>query len=141
MSRFNSTSYDPTTKIATLGTGQKWEKAYAALAAHNVSVAGGRISDVGVGGFALGGGYSWFANQVGLTIDTIVEFELVTPTGQILTVNNGTNPDLFFGLKVCALTISMRTALIFPGRRKWFRNCHSDQDAHQTSRRGLCTSN
>jgi FAD/FMN-containing dehydrogenase len=107
MSRFNNTSYDPATKVATIGTGQKWETVYAALAPHNVSVAGGRIADVGVGGFTLGGGYSWFANQIGLSIDTAVEFELVTPTGSILTVNNSTNTDLFFGLKVCNITYGL----------------------------------
>lgn len=100
MSRFNSNSYDPQTKIATVGTGQKWETVYAALEQYNVSVAGGRIADVGVGGFTLGGGYSWISNQVGLTCDTVVEFEAVLPTGKIVTVNKSSYPDLFFGLKV-----------------------------------------
>lgn len=57
---------------------------------------------VGVGGFSLGGGYSWKTNQVGLTVDTIIAFELVTPTGSIVQVSNRSNPDLFFALKVRA---------------------------------------
>lgn len=100
LARFNKTTYDPATKIATLQTGQLWETAYRQLEPYNVSVAGGRVSGVGVGGFTLGGGYSWITNQVGLSCDTVLEYELVTPTGQILTVNNGSHPDLFFGLKV-----------------------------------------
>ncbi|EIN11992.1 FAD-binding domain-containing protein [Punctularia strigosozonata HHB-11173 SS5] len=98
LSRFNTTQFDPSTGIATVGTGQIWDKVYAALEPFNVSVAGSRISDVGVG-FNLGGGYSWTTNQVGLSCDTTLEYELVTPTGKILTVNNETSPDLFFGLK------------------------------------------
>jgi hypothetical protein len=42
----------------------------------NVSVLGGRVSDVGVDGFILGGGYGWKSNQYGLGIDNIFEYEL-----------------------------------------------------------------
>ena len=55
--------------------------------------------ELGVGGLSLGGGYSWKTNQYGLTIDTIVSFELVLPSGDQLLVTNTSNPDLFFGLK------------------------------------------
>ncbi|EIN11996.1 FAD-binding domain-containing protein [Punctularia strigosozonata HHB-11173 SS5] len=99
LSRINATTFDAATRVATVGAGARWETVYAALDPYNASVAGGRVSGVGVGGFVLGGGYSWFTNQVGLTIDTVVEFELVTLAGDILTVNNETYPDLFFGLK------------------------------------------
>lgn len=58
------------------------------------------ITTLGVGGFVLGGGYSWKTNQYGLTIDTVVAFDLVTPTGKILHVTETSEPDLFFGLKV-----------------------------------------
>ena len=54
----------------------------------------------GVGGFALGGGWSWKSNQYGLTIDTITAFDVVTATGKILHVTETSEPDLFFGLKV-----------------------------------------
>ena len=62
----------------------------------------------GVGGLSLGGGYSWKTNQYGLTIDTIVSFELVLPSGDQLLVTNETNTDLFFALKVnlFAMTIN-----------------------------------
>ena len=59
---------------------------------------------LGVGGFALGGGWSWKTNQYGLTIDTIVAFDVVTPTGKILHATETSEPDLFFGLKVCYLS-------------------------------------
>lgn len=46
-------------------------------------------------------GYSWKANQYGLSIDSVVAFELVKPDGTILQVTKDAHPDLFFGLKVC----------------------------------------
>ena len=59
-----------------------------------------RFFELGVGGLSLGGGYSWKSNQFGLTIDTIISFELALPSGDQLLVTNSSNPDLFFGLKV-----------------------------------------
>ena len=49
----------------------------------------------------LGGGYSYKTNQFGLACDNTVEYTLVTYTGQILQVNQTSDPDLFFALQVC----------------------------------------
>lgn len=48
----------------------------------------------------LDSGYSWLTNQYGLTIDTVLEFEIVKPNGDIVNVTESSDPDLFFGLKV-----------------------------------------
>ena len=53
-----------------------------------------------MGGLSLGGGYSWKTDQFGLTIDTIVAYDVVLPTGQQKHVTNASDPDLFFALKV-----------------------------------------
>ena len=81
------------------------------------------FSGVGAAGFALGGGeyplpkfgrarnddpmntvlwsigYSWFSNKYGLTVDSMVSYELVLPNATVATVTSTTYPDLFFGLK------------------------------------------
>jgi len=64
-----------------------------------VCVVGGRVSGVGVAGLTLGGGYSWFTNQYGLTVDTVQAFELVLPTGALITATATSYSDVFFGLK------------------------------------------
>ncbi|KAJ2916389.1 hypothetical protein MD484_g4063, partial [Candolleomyces efflorescens] len=81
------------------GTGLIWDEVYAALEPYGVTVVGGRNSGVGVGGFTLGGGYSWKTNQLGLTIDTVTAFELVKPNGDVVTVTERSDPKLFFALK------------------------------------------
>jgi hypothetical protein len=43
-------------------------------------------------------GYSWKTSQFGLTIDTVTEFELVLPSGQVKTVTES-DEDLWFGLR------------------------------------------
>ena len=45
-------------------------------------------------------GYSWLTNQYGLTVDNVVGFELVLPSGDVTKVTQDSNPDLFFALKV-----------------------------------------
>ncbi|KAJ7762660.1 FAD-binding domain-containing protein [Mycena metata] len=99
MSRFSSVTYNEQNQTATFGSGLIWDDVYAALEPHGVIVAGGRVSGVGVAGFTLGGGYNWLANQVGLTLDTVTAFELVKPTGQIVSVTASSDPDLFFAMR------------------------------------------
>lgn len=41
-------------------------KVFAALQPKNVTVSGGRIDGVGVGGYLLGGGYSYLSDEVSL---------------------------------------------------------------------------
>ncbi|KAF7763698.1 CAZyme family AA7 [Agaricus bisporus var. burnettii] len=99
MYRFSEIDYNEAEQTVTLGAGLIWDDVYAALEPYGVNVLGGRVTGLGVAGFTLGGGYSWKTNQYGLTIDTVVAFELVKPDGTVLQVTNETDPDLFFGLK------------------------------------------
>lgn len=46
-------------------------------------------------------GYTWNTNQFGLAMDLIVEYELIKPNGHIIRVDEYTDPELFFALKVC----------------------------------------
>ncbi|ESK82228.1 putative fad dependent oxidoreductase [Moniliophthora roreri MCA 2997] len=99
MSRFDAVEYDESSSTVKIGAGQIWSDVYTLLAPSGVSVVGGRVPGVGVGGLALGGGYSFHTDQRGLTIDTIVSHDLVLPNGTFVTVTNETDSDLFFALK------------------------------------------
>jgi len=50
-------------------------------------------------------GYAWKSNQYGLAFDTITEYELVKPDGSVVVVTEGSDSELFFGLKVIHLLI------------------------------------
>ena len=52
----NGESYNVVNQTAKVGTGQRWRDVYHALNAYNVTVLGGRVLDVGVGGLILGCG-------------------------------------------------------------------------------------
>ncbi|CAL1714340.1 unnamed protein product [Somion occarium] len=91
--------FSSTSGTVDVGAGLVWDDVYATLEPQGVNVVGGRVTGVGVAGFTLGGGYSWLTNQHGLTVDTIVAFELVLPDGTVTEVTQTSNPDLFFALK------------------------------------------
>ena len=59
LKRLNQVELSEDKSIVTLGFGQSWADAYAALDGTGVGVVGGRVPGPGVGGFTLGGGYSW----------------------------------------------------------------------------------
>ena len=53
----NAVVVDEQTNIATIGAGARWGDVYRTLASKDLGVVGGRVSNVGVGGLALGGEY------------------------------------------------------------------------------------
>ncbi|CAE6460244.1 unnamed protein product [Rhizoctonia solani] len=127
--KFSQVTYHPAPLAADgsvgtvdIGSGLVWDSVYAALEPHGVNVVGGRVTGVGVGGFTLGGGYSWLSNQYGLTIDTVTAFEVVLPNGTVTTATETTNPDLFFGLKGGFNNfgiVTKFTLLAFPQGQVW----------------------
>jgi len=86
-------------KIATVGPGNRWGTVYQFLTPHGVSVAGGRLPDVGVGGFLLGGGLSFFYNQYGFGADQIARYRVVLTDGSIVDATPTKNANLYHGLK------------------------------------------
>lgn len=99
LKRFDQVDLSADGKVVTLGFGQGWTDVYTALENTGVNIVGGRVPGPGVGGFTLGGGYSWKTNQYGLTQDTVKAFHVVLPNGTITTASNTQNKDLFFALK------------------------------------------
>ncbi|KAJ7083230.1 FAD-binding domain-containing protein [Mycena epipterygia] len=113
MSRFSEVTYNAATETVTIGSGLVWDDVYAVLDPLDITVVGGRFTGVGVAGYSLGGGYSWKSNQVGLTVDNIVGYELVLPNGTITDVTASVNPDLYFALKGGLNNFGIVTQFIF----------------------------
>ncbi|KAH8658082.1 hypothetical protein BX600DRAFT_482576 [Xylariales sp. PMI_506] len=118
----NKTTYDPETKIASLQPGSHWADAYRDLEKHGVVVAGGRDGNVGIAGFTMGGGISWFLPKMGFSCNEVVNFEVVLADGRIVQANQHDNPDLFLVLKGAACNFGIVTRLdfaVFPNPRLW----------------------
>ncbi|KAI1170199.1 FAD-binding domain-containing protein [Nemania sp. FL0916] len=99
LSYLNHTSYDAETNIASIGPGGRWQYVYADLIKYGITVAGGRDGDVGVGGFLLGGGNSYYSGRTGFGCDSVINFEVVLANGTIINANQTANADLWQTLK------------------------------------------
>ncbi|KAI5886875.1 FAD-binding domain-containing protein [Schizophyllum commune H4-8] len=99
MTRFSEVTYDEETETAVVGAGLIWDDVYAALDPLGRGVVGGRVPGIGVAGFILGGGYSWYTNERGLALDNVLAFELVKPNGEVILISEKSDSDLFFVLK------------------------------------------
>jgi FAD/FMN-containing dehydrogenase len=70
-----------------------------AAQAQGLSSLPGSSPDVGVTGFHLGGGLSWFGRQHGFACNRVRAIELITADGEARTVDADNDPDLFWALR------------------------------------------
>ncbi|GAM83052.1 hypothetical protein ANO11243_010380 [Dothideomycetidae sp. 11243] len=99
MENFNQVTLSQDRKTAAVGPGNTWESVYDALDPYNLTVIGGRASDVGVGGLMLGGGISFFSSLYGWACDNVVSYQMVTACGTTVTASATQNQDLFYALR------------------------------------------
>ncbi|KAJ7541968.1 hypothetical protein O6H91_10G083400 [Diphasiastrum complanatum] len=64
-----------------------------------VTVPAGNCPTVGVGGHALGGGWGFTSRKFGMLSDIIIEVEVVTSTGGVVTANAKKNADLYWAMR------------------------------------------
>lgn len=62
--------------VTSLGPGNRWFDVYTVLEPQNLTVIGGRVADIGVGGLTLGGGMSFFSGRYGWACDNVVNYEV-----------------------------------------------------------------
>ena len=62
--------------VVSIGPGSRWGDVYSTLEPLNKTVVGGRLTDVGVGGYMLGGGLSHFSSVYGLAVNHVVRYEV-----------------------------------------------------------------
>jgi FAD/FMN-containing dehydrogenase len=66
---------------------------------HGLAVPLGVVSKTGIAGLTLGGGVGWLVRRYGPTCDNVVAFEVVSASGELMTVSANQNPDLFWALR------------------------------------------
>ena len=83
----------------TVGGGEQMIDMYTYLGTLNQTVVGGGGKTVSVGGYLTGGGHSLLSARYGLATDQVLEMEVVTPQGEIVTANECQNTDLFWAMR------------------------------------------
>ncbi len=82
-----------------VGGGNLWREVDHATHAFGLAVPAGIISSTGVGGLTLGGGVGYLSRKYGLTIDNLLEADMVLADGSFVTVNERQNKDLFWAIR------------------------------------------
>ncbi|KAJ7765654.1 hypothetical protein B0H16DRAFT_1413132 [Mycena metata] len=99
LQRMNDVSVLEEGRLVSFDSGCRWYQVYSALKPYNLTTVGGRVPDVGVAGFLLGGGISVLSLAHGFGSSNIVNYQVVLADGTINDVNEKNLPDLYWALK------------------------------------------
>lgn len=104
--------------VITVGAGTQILEVDEQASLRNLTVVGGGSGSVGIGGYLTGGGHSAISLTFGLAADQVVEMEVVTPSGNIVTANACQNKDLFWAMR------GVSSSIPFNGKRPVLNNDH-----------------
>src|SRR5215207_993868 len=90
---------DPDARLARVEGGALWGDVDRETQAFGLVAPGGVVSDTGVAGLTLGGGYGWVRRRYGLSCYAMVEAQVVCAVGDVRQASADSNPDLFWGLR------------------------------------------
>jgi FAD/FMN-containing dehydrogenase len=99
LSLMKGVSVDTARRTARANAGVLWGEYDRETQAFGLASPGGRVTETGLGGFTLGGGYGWLSPKYGLACDNLVSANVVTAEGRLVTASESENEDLFWALR------------------------------------------
>ncbi len=104
---------DPGARTVRVGGGCTWSEVDAATNEHGLATPSGIISTTGVGGLTLGGGLGHLTRKCGLSIDNLLEADVVLASGERVRANADRNPDLYWALRGGGGNFGVVTSFLF----------------------------
>jgi FAD/FMN-containing dehydrogenase len=111
--RMRNVELDMNNRRARVEAGARWGHVIPVASAAGLSALHGSSPDVGIVGYTLGGGLSWYARRYGLAADRVLAAELVTADAQLRRVDHAHEPELFWALRGGGGHFGVVTALEF----------------------------
>ena len=113
LSQLRNARVDRAAKTARVAGGSLLgELDYEAMA-HGLVTTAGTVSHTGVGGLTLGGGFGRLGRRFGMTIDNVLEMDVVTPDGKLRRVGPDSDPDLYWALRGGGGNFGVVTSFLF----------------------------
>ena len=113
LSRMKGIRVDPEARTVRVEGGCVWGDVDHATHAFGLATPSGIISTTGVAGLTLGGGIGHLTRRCGLSIDNLLEADLVLADGSFVTASAEKNPDLFWAIRGGGGNFGVVTSFLF----------------------------
>lgn len=99
LSAMKGVRVNPDKKTVRAEAGCTWGDLDHATHAFGLATVSGIISTTGIAGLTLGGGHGYLSRKYGLTVDNLIEADVVLADGSFVTTSEDENADLFWALR------------------------------------------
>jgi FAD/FMN-containing dehydrogenase len=99
LSSMKEIEIDRQTRTVRVGPGSTQGEVDEATHAFGLAVPAGIVASTGIAGLTLGGGHGYLSRKYGLTIDNLIEADVVLADGTLVTANELQHSDLFWALR------------------------------------------
>ena len=113
MSPMSSIEVDADARLARVGPGCTLADIDRVTQEHGLATSLGFVSETGVAGLTLGGGFGYLTRRFGYTVDDLQEVEIVTADGQIRRASRVENEDLFWAVRGGGGNFGVVTEFVF----------------------------
>jgi len=113
LSRMRGVRVDPESRTARVEAGCTQGDMDHATHAFGLAVPAGIISTTGIAGLTLGGGHGYLSRKYGLTIDNLLEADIVLADGSFVVASREQNPDLLWALRGGGGNFGVVTSFLF----------------------------
>ncbi len=113
MTGSSDVTINPGRRVARVVGATAWQRVAEAASLHGLAALHGSGPDIGVAGYTLGGGLSWYSRKFGLACSHVVAVEIVLADGSLHRVHANSEPELFWALRGGGGSFGVVTALEF----------------------------